>query len=349
MKKTVSILLILIMLLGAMLSLASCGRADGAPESMQLVRGSDALGYYFYAPEEWTVANHGEMATAFVSKLDTTSVSFVKVEKPDVSIEDYYKGELERFPEGFAVTPVKEGLEECDFGQEGFRPDKAYKAVYSYKYDKYSFRCMQIYVYEGEDFYIFTYTSSEDLRDGENSYYDSHMTSLNKVLTTFKFVDKSGEIKDEAPIYPEVDGYYLISNKNVCYFDFYMPKNYTVDFATSMVSVSHADGSNVNISEATYGGVDDNGYWKHRFEELELIADNVLASGEKFTIEMKGDNTRAVGLEYTYTFEGKDYKVYQALIVVNNWRGFVFTYTAEAGNYDAHLEDAKDMLARLEF
>ena len=350
MKRTLSLILVIVMALGAMLSLTACGTSNDAPPSMRLVNGSDALGYYFYVPEEWTVANHGGVDTVYVSKIDTTSVSFTKAEKPEGTIEEYFNAEIARFPEGFECTVLK-SPEECDFGQEGYRADKAYKATYTYKYDKYGFGCMQIYAYHDEDFYIFTFVSSLDLRDGETSFYDYHMANgLDKILTTFKFVDKKGSVDNEEEItYPEVDGYYLVSNKDVCYFNLYMPKSYTLDFATSMVSISHADGSNINVSEATYGGVDDNGYWKHRFEELELIADDVKAVGEKFVVETKGDNTRAVGLEYTYTLEGKEYKVYQALIVVNNWRGFVFTYTAEAANYDSHIDEAKDVLGRMEF
>ena len=46
MKKTLALLLTIII---ALLTLAGCGAGSDAPEGMQTVRGSDALGYYFYA------------------------------------------------------------------------------------------------------------------------------------------------------------------------------------------------------------------------------------------------------------------------------------------------------------
>lgn len=348
MKRIISLSLTLILLFGALLSLSSCMATANAPEGMQLVRGSDALGYYFYAPEGWMIANQGDISAAYASKLDTTSVTFVKAEAPTVTIEEYVASELAKLPEGFNVVEPTE-IKACDFGKEDYRADSAYKAIYSYTYGEYAMRCMQIYITKGQDFYIFTFTASTAKRTEDKTYYDSHLVYVDTMINQFKFVEKTGEVEEDKTEYELVDGYYLVSDKSLCYFNFYMPEGYTVDTSTAIVSVSKGEGVYVSVSEATYGGVDYDGYWKHRFEELGLIAKNVEATGSRFTVEVKGENNRAAGLEYTYTLFGKDYKVYQALIVVNNWRGFVFTYTAEADKYDANKSDALDMLSRLEF
>ena len=348
MKRIICLSLILILVLGVLFSLSSCMATPNAPEGMQLVRGSDALGYYFYAPEGWVVANQGEISAAYASKIDTTSVTFVKAEAPKVTIEEYVAAELAKLPEGFNVVEPTE-IKECDFGKEDYRADSAYKAIYSYTYGEYAMRCMQIYMTKGEDFYIFTFTASTAKRTEEETYYDAHLVYVDTMINEFKFVEKSGTVEAGKTEYEKVDGYYLVSDKSLCYFNFYMPEGYTVDMSTAIVSVSKGEGVYVSVSEATYGGVDDDGYWKHRFDELGLIAKDVKATGSKFTVEVKGDNNRAVGLEYSYTLFGKEYKVYQALIVVNNWRGFVFTYTAEADKYEANKAEALDMLSRLEF
>ena len=53
MKKIIA----LITLLASVFSLVACADTTGLPEGMQLVRGGEEYGYYFYSPEEWTVAN----------------------------------------------------------------------------------------------------------------------------------------------------------------------------------------------------------------------------------------------------------------------------------------------------
>ena len=70
---------------------ASCGGGDDLPEGMQLVRGGDDVGYYFYAPEEWTVANNGEISAAYASKIDISSVTFAPSSAPMGDIASYFE------------------------------------------------------------------------------------------------------------------------------------------------------------------------------------------------------------------------------------------------------------------
>ena len=51
MKKLILIFIALI----TVFSLASCGEDAEIPDGMQLVSGGEDKGYYFFAPEEWTV------------------------------------------------------------------------------------------------------------------------------------------------------------------------------------------------------------------------------------------------------------------------------------------------------
>ena len=243
MKRIISLLLITVMMVGAALALGSCAPASDVPGGMQLVRGSDALGYYFYSPEGWVVANQGNIAATYASKIDTSSVTFVKAEMPTVDIGAYFEGEIAKLPENFEAKVLKVP-EECDFGKEGERADKAYKATFSYTYGEYEMCSMQIYITEGEDFYIFTYTASLAKRSESETYYDSHLAYVNTMIEQFRFVEKSGEVGEDAPEYEKVDGYYLVSDKSVCYFDFYMPEGWTVDMSTAIVSVSLPDGTN---------------------------------------------------------------------------------------------------------
>ena len=80
MKKLIALILSLTTIFLSLISLTSCGDdKDETPEGMQLVYGGKNAGYYFYAPEEWTVSNIGAIKSAYVSRLDTTSVSFCEV------------------------------------------------------------------------------------------------------------------------------------------------------------------------------------------------------------------------------------------------------------------------------
>lgn len=369
MKKVISLLLASIIIIGAALSLVACGaREDGVPVGMQLAYGSDSAGYYFYVPEEWTVANQGHIKAAYVSQLDTTSVSFVKTEMPE-AIKNPSGTEAEGYAEYFATEcqkmPAERKLEvtlnptECDFGAEGSRADKAYKAAFRYEYSSgeyvYKMGCMQIYITNGDDFYIFTYTSSLAPYSGEQSYYDFHLERIERIITSFKFVGAAGE-ESTSGEYPKKDGYYLISDKTHTKFDFYMPEGYKVDFPTegsSFVSISGEGKGNITMAQATYAATGFNTYWQTRIDQLKLIATNVSEPSEMTQIDLGEEYLVAAYVEYTYTLDGEDYKVYQAIIKesknVLDQHIFVFTYTAPVSIYDANLDEATEILQRVEF
>ncbi len=340
MKKIISAVLLVSLLFTSLLALASCG-GDGSPAGMQLVRGSDALGYYFYGPEEWVVANHGEIAATYASKLDNSSITFVEAE-PVKDLDAYVQSEIERLPFEYTVTAK---LKECEFGNA----DKAYSIAYKYKYGNYNFSTMQIFVTEGERFFIFTYTAQTVKYSEEETYYEFYLEKVEKVIAEFKFVEVSGEATEsEKPEYEkDEDGWSLVSDKSICYFDLWVPEEYTVDFATSMVSVSRGEGVNINISEATQTNTSDDGYWKTRLEELKRIATDVEETSKKAGVDL-GGGLDAVSLEYKFTIDGTEYRVYQVLIV-NGFRGFVYTYQAEADVYSQYLNEAKEILAKVKF
>ena len=128
MKRILAILLTLTLTVSALFTLTSCGQDDGAPDGMALVKGGESVGYYFYGPEEWVVANVGSIACTYASKIDTTSMTFVETEKPAVSIKDYFESEKTKFP--YEINVSVNG-ESCTFGNAD---TLATKYVYSYTY-----------------------------------------------------------------------------------------------------------------------------------------------------------------------------------------------------------------------
>ena len=369
MKRVISLLLASIMIIGAVLSLSACTTVDtSVPPGMQLAYGSDSAGYYFYVPEEWTVANQGEIKAAYVSQLDTTSVTFVKAEMPE-AIKNPSGTEAEGFAEYFtaecAKMPPERKLEvtltpaECDFGAEGSRAEVAYKVAFRYEYGSgeyvYQMGCMQIYIKNGEDFYILTYTSSLATYSGEQSYYDFHLARLEKIITNFKIVGAAGK-DTTAEEYPMVDGYYLVSDKEHARFDLYMPEGYKVDFPTkgsAFVSISGEGKGNITMSTATYVPTSFNDIWQTRLDQLKLIATNVSEPTDLTEVDLGEEYLLCAYVEYTYTLDSEDYKVYQAIIKesinVLEQHLFLFTYTAPVSIYEANLDEAIEILKKVDF
>ena len=352
MKRTLTALLALVMIISA-LCLTSCGKDDGAPDGMQLVRGGDDVGYYFYGPEEWIIANVGDIACTYASKIDLTSMTFVESEKPAVTVQEYFESEKTRFP--YEITVSVNG-ESCNFGDA---TKLATKYVYTYEYKERSFTCMQIFVEHTDRFYIFTFTASNEMYDAEKTYYEFYLEKVSATIDAFKLVAKveSAE-KDEHE--KDEDGYILVSDNTLAGFKMYVPSSYKVDYSSALVSVSNSDGANITMSQATYTGVTNEDYWNARKNSINAFCDKVTdpASGEEISslreielakkITLEGTNW-ALAYEYAYTFEGVEYHVYQVLIVESAINGYVFTYIAPETVYETHLGEANTILGKIDY
>ena len=359
MKKAISLILTLTILISTATLLSSCGDGDGAPEGMQLVRGGEDIGYYMYAPEEWIVANQDELgiAAAYVSKLNNTSVTLSRAEFTEAGFAEYYKREMAKFPESLEFKEIADAdgkvIRETKLGNS----EAAWKVSYTYKYGTYTYQVLQIFaIYKGSS-YILTYTASTALYDGEVTFYEEFLEKANEVITNLKFVEITPVGGGAAPEYPkDADGWRLISDEKIAGFNLYIPDSYEPDFSSSIVSASRKDGCNVNLSEATAISTDSIGYWTARFDELRRIATDVkLIDTEATSIKDAqvavnlGEGLRATSIKYSYTLLGKTRCVYQALIV-KGYNGYVFTFTAEASAFtpDA-LAEAQTILDKIEF
>ena len=352
MKRTLTALLALIMIISA-LCLTSCGKDDGAPDGMQLVMGGEDVGYYFWGPEEWVVANVGSIACTYVSKIDLSSMTFAETDKPSGTVEEYFESEKTKFP--YEITVSVNG-ESCNFGDA---TKLGTKYVYSYEYKERSFTCMQIFIEHAERFYIFTYTASNEAYDAEKTYYEFYLEKVTASIDAFKLVTKSESAK--APEYEkDEDGYILVSDKTLAGFKMYVPDSYKVDYSSALVSVSNQGGANITMSQATYTGVTNEDYWNARKNNINSFCDKVTdaATGDEVSslreieiakkISLEGTNW-ALAYEYAYTFEGVEYHVYQVLIVESAVNGYVFTYIAPETVYESYLEEAKTILGKIDY
>ena len=359
MKRIICLLLAVVILATGVLALSSCKNKSEVPEGMQLVRGGSEYGYNLYAPEEWTVSNRGEIACAYVSKLDSTSIIFVKSEAPSAegmtraeATVAYFDAEMAKLP--FPLTVDLHG-EAAEFGNAR----EAYKFTYSYEYNDTTVGVMQILVYNGDDFYIFTYTSFHEEKEYGLTNYEFYLEKLGTVISTFEFIDKSGE-----PAKPEyerdADGWLIVSERKVAGFVLHLPESYAVDYSSGIVSATDGDGRNITMSKATYTGVDKDSYWEQRKKDLEPFVDKVKdADGKESSSlsEVEGGISVAVNIdgakwaysyEYTFLREGVKYHVYQVLIV-KGMNGFVYTYTSAEDNFATGIDTAKEILHKIEY
>lgn len=342
MKRLISLILALCCVITLGATLVACKKESDVPVGMQLVRGGEEYGYYFYCPEEWTIANDGNISACYVSKLDPTSVLFTEAEMPSERLEEYFAKEVKNLQDTFEEFTLEKSLDgEVLFGNA----NEAYKSIYTYKYDGKSFRTMLIYVRHNGRFYVFTYTAQLINKVGDETTYDYYLDKIQKIVEAFKFVDKK-ETSFETENYPtDDDGYILISNKDECGFDLYVPSDYTVDNATGFVSASLPDGANISMTKPTYTNVTADSYWTKRRSDLEGL--NIAVSEIKIGERVEIDGTEWAFLyEYEEDLLGRKMHVYQLLIVVGR-DGYVFTYSAPIDVYDAHLAGAMKALYKI--
>lgn len=358
--------------------LVGCGDENNTPEGMQLIDGGDELGYYFFAPEEWT--NGGNMdgiAYTYASRTDRTSVSFTEIDsktfvKPDPTksdadffLEDYFYGIENEIPNDLSLKLEKKG-ESCLFGTGDTKADKAVKYQFSYLYtDPYSeeesrWVFMQIFAVHDGRYYILTCAASNDERSEGTTYFNYHLDRFNSIIDEFRFVKKTGIDTPKNEYTKDADGDILASDSSLSGFELYVPGDFEVDYSSAIVSATHADGSNLTVTKATATGTTIKQYWQFRKSALDQYVDNIQevvtntqdSKVIEYPIAITFANASDAALcEYTYEYNGKTFHVYQIFCVDGGLiqNGYIFTYTALEENYDDHIEDIKRILEKVNF
>ncbi len=298
MKKLLALLVLII----SIFTLAACGESD-VPDDMQLAGGSDELGYYFYAPDGWVCSTTNNITTAYVSKVNNTSVSFTRIDENSfgavgaggcgiedcrgASLDDkahfflyhYFDSTKGDFPSSLSVKEAKSVL----LGKEGETADNARSYEFSYKYknminatDAEEVGCsfIQYFIAHGDRYYILTYSAVSDVPKGlETSSFDRYLEKLDMVIKNFRFLDSHSEESEEgaAEYERDEDGYLLVAEKSHTGFDFYAHEDFSNIVSSGYVSVTHADGSNVTMTKASATGITLRDYLLRRREELILI------------------------------------------------------------------------------
>ena len=382
MKKTISLILLIAVLASALCVLGSCsGGEDDVPKGMQLVKGGEDVGYYFFGPEEWVIANQGEIAVTYVSSVDYSSVSFTEsdvnynligtgdnpylngVQNAFSAAEDGYR------KEPFSDYELKINCESATFGNA----DKAFKYVFNYTYLDKPYTCMQIFVGFNGASYIFTFNASaKEYSEEDGSYYQFYLNEkVQPIIDNFKFVEKSNTDK-EPIVYPTDDeGNLLVSEKSKCGFKLWVDPEYKVDFASGMVSVTNDNGANITVSKLINSSISIKENFLERCELLSYVSDrrvNQETGVEEadfdviLGVQKKDDGTEYMQLvdvscarsaalvEYRYTIGAQSYRVYQVYLVKGYFdvKAFVFTFTCPEEIFEEEIVKAKNILADLE-
>ena len=351
-------------------SFSACKKDETeVPEGLQIVKESDD--YIFFGPESWTIANRGAICSTYISAVNNTNISFTEAKNPVGTIPEYFADSLDEFTYDITLH-VRD--EKCSFGSKDTTADEAYKYIYSYKYEERDFICMQILLRENGKFYIFTYTSYGKIDDAE-SYYATHLEKAN--LAAQNVIFKSGSADQEnAPTTEYIrdeDGYVLVSDKTLSGFDLYLPEDYEIIDNSSIVTAKISDNANITLSRATGTGVYILDYLSTRRKELSSVVENLTdieVSAATATDRLAFDTMsithdknlkfgklypNVMAYEYTYTYNGTEYHVYQVVGVDPGFlglfgaSGYVFTYTATEGEYAMHIDEIKTVLEKIDF
>ena len=348
-------------------SLVGCdgGSEISVPEGMQIVKQSKKDGYVFFGPAAWIVANQGDIGATYLSGINTTSMTFVKVNIPAGNIKDYFNRTKEEF---IYDVEVLTNAERTNFGNA----DEAWKYVYAYKYGDYDISCLQVILRHKTSYYVFTYTSYGSISD-EGSYYRLYLDRAQTAIDNFLFTDAAQDDTVNTEYSRDADGYLLVSDKDRSGFDLYLPESVEILDNSAIVSAKISENSVISLTRATETGLNILTYLSNRHDALSAMTSdfkdvkvtvtvNYNAESELFknwsidcmpevdaTLKFGDlDQKTTASYEYTFTYNGTSYHVFQVL-GVGNRNGYVFTYTATEAEYESGLDEVMTILDKVRF
>ncbi len=328
MKKYTALLVLLALTLCL---LASCGAGDGSttlPTGMKIGEVGD--GYTLYVPEKWTVERSTGVTMAYVSAVDTTNVTLVRVpsDKTPAAYLDENAAALSAALVDYAPVEAENA---ATFGGK----PAAYR-IFTGKVAGVEYRYLQYAANVGGVIYLFTYTARTEIPSGSVSYYDRYADLVLDMAEVFLFEGEAPAAPPAEGQRPEVNeaGLYLASDPAVSRYSFWVPADWELDLANGTTSV-FCEGAAVTVTyeipeEATlldYWATK-SGVYETLYPSYTLIESECSAPAEKREdVEVWLDEHQAVRYVFTYVSGGVTYKV-QKLLAVDGLYVYTLSYTA---------------------
>lgn len=332
----------LFLILSLVLSLCACGEDDGAPEGYKLVSDRDSLGFALFIPEEWTSSSYGEIAAGYVSGLDTSSVSLVRVYPNEgESAHDYMHRTLN------GTTFIEDGASTLLGNAQS-----ALSYVYERPFGDFTYRIWQIIATSTDGAtYLFTYGASTGNKSEGVTYYDENLERVKEIVKAI-VLDGAHDYAYEEVVYEtDADGYKLISDESVAGFSLFVPATYRATLQTGIVIAKCEDGTSVTLSEATSTGTSVKVYYNNRLTLLREQYGELTELAELTSCKISNAKDAAYGV-YSFEREGVSYTTYQVVAVAGPLlmqKGYVLTFTTPSELYEEKLPEFQKMMEKLTF
>lgn len=175
MKKT-ALLLALMLVLVSLLTACSDDAPSDIPEGYAEAT-NDAVDFYFYYPEDWTLDRNDGLIKVIVSDpqasddISNVTATVLSVNSNISSIEEYFDMFSDEFQKSFA-----------DYREIGDRieGDNSLTVCYTGSVAGVEYKYLQFMLYGGGNLYTFTYTAP-------TAYYDAHLEDAKALFNSVNF------------------------------------------------------------------------------------------------------------------------------------------------------------------
>lgn len=363
--------LALILLAALLLSLTACGAGGGTgdggvtvPEGLKIAEEGD--GYTFIVPEEWVVDATTGITTAYVSPVDTSNITLVRV-KTDDTPEAYFAASEERLASLFEGYTL---LDAACSDNTTFGGKSAIVRVYGGKLLGTPYIIKQYLCKSGDYLYLFTATAEDVTLDAilseedsnEKKRYEKFEKMADTSASYFAFAGTAyppAEEEGEPPV-TNADGLVLISDPAISRHSLYVPAAWTPDLRNGMTSATREGAVLTLLYEIPREGTPGE-YWermdrdyKTLYEGYDLIEEECSKPAEdEADVELWVDGRQAVRYVFTFTRAGVTYKT-QKFLILEGIYVYTLTYTAVyTGDgqdaYTAYLSDLDAILRAFTF
>lgn len=327
--RSLSLILIAVMLLSALSACTIKPYYEGAPEGMRPINEGDDFAI-LYVPENWLVDTSTGVPTAYFSTTDRSMVTLVTVKADALagrSIPEYWESYKETFNtsvKDFKI--IKANETDSDYTTRLI----AERSTYVYDYTatvtglEYKFRQALLTHPDTGDLFIITYSTVGEA-------FDKHLDDLGDIYNNFAFVTEKIPMTDKTTVtLPEnvsaPEGYVTVSSEFVDYLLF-IPSDWVPLVNTGMTAAHAPESKSVNVNASAFNTTLANleEYWTGY--ETDLIATFgavTYADSDAKYQECKLDGYDARKYSYSLNVRGSVYN-YEQYITIKG--GYIYLLT----------------------